>query len=337
MSRKYIKQIDSKNFVYPNYTLVEYDTEIIHDINNNSITGTIENIVGTFTGSTITISFDYTWNLNNAEPFINPAGDVNILSVHMMAPSQSFYKPFALVEYYSVATGTTTSSASTSITVSPSDVGLTSFTNGNFNFEFRFIGHRSIYPICATVPLVGPSPSPTPTPTPSSTPSVVTPTPTPSPTPGLGYTSGATINVTDPGYIKYTSLTGGTSTYEFISSNGSHVINGGGCVICNTIIPGFPFADVATFTITTCGTSCGGITPTPTPTPSTTPGDSGYYIMIDCQTFETKYSQLLPNGTYNSGDRVEGSYGYYYVISGFTPSYQAITYTITSTGQYGCP
>jgi len=335
MSRKYIKQIDSKNFVYPNYTLAEYDTEIIHDINNNGVTGTISNLSGVFTGTSITISFDYTWALNNAEPFINDSGSINILSVHMMDPSQRFYKPFALIDYFSIATGSTVYSGSTSITVNPSEVGLTSFSNGNFNFEFRFIGHRSVYPICATVPLTGPVPTPSPTPTPSSTPSSVTPTPTP--TSVLSYTSGATINVTDPGWIKYTSLTGGTSSYEFIGSTGSKVIAGGTCVVCATITPGFPFADVASFTITTCGTSCGGISPTPTPTVSSTPGSNGYYIMLDCQTFETKYSQLLPDGTFNSGDRVEGSYGYFYTITGFTPSYQPITYTVTATGFYGCP
>ena len=276
MSKKYIKQIDSKNFVYPNYNLAEYDTEIIHNINNNGVTGTISNLTGVFTGTTITISFNYTWALNGAEPFVNDAGTTNILSVHMMDPSQKFYKPFALINYYSIPTGSTVYSGSTSITVSPSQVGLTSFSNGNFNFEFRFIGHRSVFPICATVPLTGPIPTPTPTPTPSSTPTY--PTPTPTPTSIGSYTSGATINVTDPGWIKYTSLTGGTSTYEFISSTGSKVINGGGCVICGTITPGFPFADVAAFTITTCGTACGGITPTPTP--SATPSSGyNYYIM----------------------------------------------------------
>ena len=82
------------------------------------------------------------------------------------------------------------------------------------------------------------------------------------------------------------------------------------------------------------------IVPTPTPTVTVTPsstGNYGYYIMTDCQTSETKYSQSLLYGTYNSGDRVQGSFGYFYVITGFTPSYQAITYSISATGNFGCP
>jgi hypothetical protein len=59
--------------------------------------------------------------------------------------------------------------------------------------------------------------------------------------------------------------------------------------------------------------------------------------MTDCQTYQTKYSQSLPDGTFNSGDRVEGSYNYFYVITGFTPSFQPVTFNVTATGQFGCP
>ena len=61
--------------------------------------------------------------------------------------------------------------------------------------------------------------------------------------------------------------------------------------------------------------------------------------MVDCQSFQTRYSQQLPYGTYNSGDRVEGSYGYFYVINGFTPSTPdpSLIFYVTSTGNYGCP
>jgi hypothetical protein len=175
------------------------------------------------------------------------------------------------------------------------------------------------------------TPTPTPTPTPTATP--VGPTPTPTPTSVL-YQSGATLNVTDTGWIKYTSQSLGPDQYEFISTTGTYTITG--CTLCSSIIPGFPFADLANFTITSCGSSCGSA-PTPTPTPSSTAGSNGYYIMTDCQTYQTRYSQLIAYGTFNSGDRVEGSSGYYYVITGFTPSFQATTFTVTATGQFGCP
>jgi hypothetical protein len=336
--RKYIKQIDSKNFVYPNNTVPEYDVEIIHDINNNSVSGTVTNFSATTVSYTgITIQFDYTWSLNGAEPFISQASDLNLFSVHAMEPSRTYFKPWRLIDFESSSNTALTSTGSTfSFTMLPSDFEIAGFTNGTYVIDVRMIGHRSIFPICASfvVSTITP-PTPTPTPTPTVTPTNVTPTPTPTPsaTPGGNdYTSGATINVTDTGYIKYTSSTG--QTYQFINTLGTVTLTA--CLDCATIIPGFPFADLAEFTITNCGSSCGGA-PSPSPTPTPTSGNDGYYIMTDCQTFETAYSQQLPYGTYNSGDRVEGSYGYFYVITGFTPSTPATTFFITATGQSGCP
>ena len=214
-------------------------------------------------------------------------------------------------------------------------MGVSSFTSGNYYFEIRMLGKRATYPLNKTLTLsiAGPTPTPTVTPTLTATPTG-TPglSPTPTPTAGSIYTSGATINVTDTGYIKYTTPSG--DTYQYISSLGSVTLTN--CLICSSITYGYPFADLAAFTVTGCGTSCSGI-PTPSPTPSNTPATSyGYYIMTDCQTFETKYSQLLPYGTFDSGERVEGNRLYYYVISGFTPSYQPTTYNVTATGYWGC-
>ena len=209
------------------------------------------------------------------------------------------------------------------------------FRSQNY-FEIRFIGERAIYPVCRTYTVSTiTQPTPTPTPTPTVTPSGGSPTPTPTPsvTPVL-YQSGATLNVTDTGYIKYTSQSLGPDQYEFISTTGSYTITG--CTLCSSIIPGFPFADVAAFTITSCGSNCGSV-PASTPTPTPSSGSDGYYIMTDCQTYQTRYSQLIAYGTFNSGDRVEGSEDYFYVITGFTPSFQATTFTVTATGQYGCP
>lgn len=348
MGRKYIKQRTSTNFVYPNNSLEEYDVEIVHDINNNSVSGTTTSITASsISSSSITFSFDYTWAQNGAEPFVFTGTSYSFLSVHMMEPSTIYYKPWRLVNAVTGAAAST-KSGTVSFTVTPSQMGVASFDNGVYSFEIRMIGKRAIFPICQNVTvstIPGPTPTPTvtttktptPTPTPTRTPGgSPTPTPTITPTKQVStiFKSGATINVTDTGYIKYDTSTA-TGVYQFISSLG--VVTLTACIDCNTITPGFPLADVASFTIIQCGTGCSGV-PTPSPTPTSSPAASyGYYIMNDCQTFETKYSQQLPYGSFNSGDRVEGSYGYFYVISGFTPSYQPITYTITGTGQYGCP
>jgi hypothetical protein len=61
------------------------------------------------------------------------------------------------------------------------------------------------------------------------------------------------LNITNTGYIKYT-LCNGTQTYAFVSSLGSYTITP--CIQAGSVIPGFPFADVAVFTITNNGTSC---------------------------------------------------------------------------------
>jgi hypothetical protein len=329
--RKFIKQINSYNFVYPNNTIAEYGDEIIHDLKENSVSGTVTNFTGTSISSTgLTFSFNYTWALNGAEPWINEAAELYLFSVHMMEPSKVYFKPWRLIdEKYLITTGSTTSSGSYTFSVTPGQMGISAFSNGDYYFEIRMIGHRAIQPLCQTYTIstiVGPTPTPSPSPIPPSP----TPTPTATPIP-LNFQSGATLNVTDPGYIKYTSPTG--STYEFISSIGTYTITG--CAICNTIAPGVPFADLAVFTISTCGNSC-GTAPAPTPQPSVT---LVYYKLFNCQTFTNYWSQAYPSGTFNSGDRVEGSSGYYYTISGSQTSNPGGTlYTVTRvTGQYGCP
>ena len=329
----------------------EYDVEIVHDINNNSVSGTTTSITSSSVSSSgITFSFDYTWSQNSAEPFVFTGTSYSFLSVHMMEPSTIYYKPWRLV---SAVTGTaaSTKSGTVTFTVTPSQMGISSFSNGVYSFEIRMIGKRAIYPICQNVTISTlPLPSPTPTVTPSKTPSV-TPTPTatpgasPSPTPTITptnqistiYKSGATINVTDIGYLQYQSYDG--YYFEFIGSLGVNTLTA--CTICDSIIPAPGFADRAAFTIIQCGTGCSGV-PTPSPTPTSSPAVSyGHYIMQDCQQgFNTKYTQLLPYGIYNSGDRVEGSTGYFYFITGFTPSTpdpSLIFYVTAVPGQTGCP
>ena len=68
-----------------------------------------------------------------------------------------------------------------------------------------------------------------------------------------GNSTGITINVTDTGYIKYTK-SDSTTQYRYVGSLGNYDIPD--CADCLTVIPGFPFADVANFTIVDCGNPC---------------------------------------------------------------------------------
>ena len=66
---------------------------------------------------------------------------------------------------------------------------------------------------------------------------------------------------------------------------------------------------------------------------------------IDAQTYQSSSagggSSAPASNTlgrnYGDGGMIEGSYGYFYVITGFTPSSPGTYYFITATGQSGCP
>ena len=201
MSKKYISQVNSLDFVYPNNFTAEYDLEIIHDINDNCVSGTTTVFSATTINSTgITFNIQGSWSLNSAEPYVNiNGGFLSLASIHMMGPTQSYYRPWRLVDNIS-STGLTNTNVSfnENFTVLPSYLGLTGFTTGTYYFEVRLIGKKCIYPICITLPItVPPPPSPTPTPTgtPTQTPTNTptnTPTVTPTPTPTLTPTPTAT-------------------------------------------------------------------------------------------------------------------------------------------------
>ena len=62
MSNQYIPQINNQNFVYPNYELAEYDVDIIHDINNNSVSGFVTSFSAqTVTSTIISIGYAGFW------------------------------------------------------------------------------------------------------------------------------------------------------------------------------------------------------------------------------------------------------------------------------------
>jgi hypothetical protein len=151
---KYIPQLNETNFVYPNFEISEYDVDIVHNINNNSVTGTATNFIvsGTATSSSITFTHNYTWSKNGAEPFISNSGQIHLLSVHMLAATQTYFKPWRCVDIVTSGTTTgTTYSGSNTVIVTPAQMGLASFSSGTYYFEIRLIGLKSIYPICQTL------------------------------------------------------------------------------------------------------------------------------------------------------------------------------------------
>ena len=150
---KYIPQLNETNFVYPNFELSEYDVDIIHNINSNSVSGTVTNFSATTIASTgMTFTHNWTWSKNSAEPYISTSGQIHLLSVHMIAGGQTYFKPWRLVDIVtSGTTGSTTYSGSNTVTVTPAMMGLTTFTSGTYYFEIRMIGLKSIYPICQTL------------------------------------------------------------------------------------------------------------------------------------------------------------------------------------------
>ena len=185
MSRKFIKQVNTENFLYAGNTLAEYDVEIIHDLKENSVSGITSGFTTSFSSGNLVVSFNYNWSLNNAEPFISNDGKLNVLSLHMMTADKKYFKPWICVGLVqNNNTALTTVTGSTSFTITPAMAGVGSFTNGTYYYEIRYIGKRGIYAEEISSSVALPTPTPTPTATPTPTPGLSpTPTPTPSGTP----------------------------------------------------------------------------------------------------------------------------------------------------------
>lgn len=186
--RKYIKQLIDRDFVYPNKERYLYDTEMIHTINDRSVSGVVTTFSATtVSDSSITLSVNLTWTKNGADPFISDSNYLHYASIHGMAEGQLYYKPWITLAFFRTDTLNVGSASVTSnLTITPDQFGLTTFSNGTYYFEVRFIGKRSIYPVCVNLDIEGiPSPEPTPTPTatPTPTPTATSPEPTPTPTP----------------------------------------------------------------------------------------------------------------------------------------------------------
>ena len=305
MSKKYIKQVNNDNFVFPNNTLAEYDAEIIHDLKENSVQGVLTGFSPlTYSASTesVGVSFTYQWSLNGAEPFISNDNKLNILSVHMQSPDKKYYKPWICVGQVQDNNVNLTYKTDTfTVFVTPQMMGQTRFTTGTFYFEIRFLGHRAVFPISVSGALAIPTPTPTPSPTPTGptpTPGGPTPTPTPTSTPSnpcycfpivvTGTTSGegaiASIEYNDCfGTLTARAFTVGPGTYyqciqvmsgvvQYFSATGidtSYLTLSYLTGNCRTgyVCTGYTPASTATPTPTPTG---GAVTATPTPTPTAT-------------------------------------------------------------------
>lgn len=216
--RKYIPQATYENFVYPNNNKAQYDVNnIVQNINSNIVSGTVTNFVATLVGGQLQVDFNYTWSKNGAEVFINQAGGINTVSVHVMPPNVRYFKPWRCVDNITAISGSTNASGVFSDTYSASLLGVPSLSAGVYYFEIRMIGALENYIITQQYTVAPPtSPSPTPTKTITPTPSVTaTPNLTQSPTPSITPTNTVTPTVTPtpspspPGtYFTY-NITGG--------------------------------------------------------------------------------------------------------------------------------
>jgi hypothetical protein len=284
MSKKYIPQVNNDNFVFPNNKLAEYDVEIIHELKEDSVNGVITGFSPlTFSGTpaNIGVSFTYQWYLNNAEPFISNDGKLDILSVHMQSPDKKYYKPWICVGQVQDNNVNLTYKTDTFLVwVTPQMMGQTSFSSGTYFFEIRFIGHRAIFPVTVSAPLVLPTPTPTPTATPTGptpTPGGPTPTPTPTATPA-GPCVCVEISVTgatggpEPIFasIEYNNCFGDLIA-EMFATNGTRYrcIDYTGGVIQVFSSNGLTY-DIASGFSCSLGTCPTDIVVTPTPTPTST-------------------------------------------------------------------
>ena len=155
MSNKYIQEIQNKNFVYPNNNPWEYGIDLIQNINNNSVSGTVSNFVTSISAGNLNVSFNYTWSSNGADTFLREDNTVSILSVHLMSSVNLYYKPWRMVGYETDLNPYVTSKTGTfSTVVTPAMLGQASISAAIFYFEIRMIGKKEIYPICVEVDMI---------------------------------------------------------------------------------------------------------------------------------------------------------------------------------------
>jgi len=166
MSKRYIPQTPNNDFVYPNNDKVEYDINIVHEINDNTVSGSISGLTLSIDGSNLVLGYQYTWNKNDAQVWVRESGRLGVLSVHMLAPGQEYFSAWRMVDSRSVFNPTVdVATGNVNLAIAPSSFGLSIWPEGDYLFEFRFIGLKQNYVICETA-TVGARPTPTPTATP---------------------------------------------------------------------------------------------------------------------------------------------------------------------------
>ena len=266
MSKKYIAQINNDNFVYPNNRLAEYDVEIIHNLQENSVTAELYGVDIFYSGGNIHIRLAFAMQLNGAEPFISPVnGYLNYMSVHMMTPDKLYYKPWVCVDVQqdSDVNETVWSVTDYNLIVTPQMAGVDAFVSGTYYLELRFLGKRCVFPI-NTFEYV---PVTTPTPTPTTT----GPTPTPTPT---NYCYCYQIHVTgSTGTLQYNDCYGNLQTKGYIGAQTDHL-----CIeYFDGVVQYFTADGIDTSYLTGSGDGncrtgyvCGSSNATPTPTPTAT-------------------------------------------------------------------
>ena len=254
MSKRYIPQTPNNDFVYPNNDRVEYDQEIVHNINDNVVSGTVSGLTLSYDvlgdPTELILEYDFSWLRNNAEIWVRENGYIGILSIHMLTPDQEYFKPWRMIDSLSnsnpAVTGVTSSVARL---LSPSDFQVPSWPIGVYTFEFRFIGLKENYVVCQTATLI-PAPTATPTPTPTATFSGCTCTSYTATNDSLEAAAEVQWQSCSDGLIISNIIAPGTGI-GFCACDGSVSVRSGSATI----------ADIG---------PC-GLTPTPTPTQSSTP------------------------------------------------------------------
>ena len=332
MGRKYIVQQQDINFVYPNNILNQYDVEIVHDINDNCVTGTVTNFSAvTFTSTGMTLSFTYDWSLNGATRFLNKDNNATmVMSVHGMRVAtyppvtggtttvqSGYYNPWRILTHVTGSTVATTQTATvTTGVLTPSMFGLTGFTSDSYVFEFRMIGEDCVLPICKELTLTLATPTPTPSPTPTSTP--IPPTFTPSPTPTA---TGTPTPTPTAGPITSTPTPTPTATPAPVGQCYCFPI-----VVTGTTIPGPEGGTIATLQYNDC---YGTLTAR-----AFTVGPGTYYQCIQVISSVVQYDPIGTTGidqSYLTLTYLTGNCNTGYVCTGYTPASTA-TPTPTPTG-----
>jgi hypothetical protein len=284
-----------------------------------------------------------------------------------MTPDQQYYKPWRLIgRRTTTVLDLTTYTSSITYNITPAQMGVSSFTNGTYNFEIRFIGGISIYPVSFTGVLSTIAITPTPTPTATVTSSsgfVASPTPTPSPTssplaPGATRTPTPTPT-TSPTSTPLTPIysfklgTGTTSTnacnnynpsinntywsYDNALDNGSTLYLNGSYPLSGTP-PNNYYSDGTVVWYVTAGVLVGGTicTFTPTPPPSPTALGVGYGINTGTTFVNSTLAcaaALYPGPTIylTAGDTTPTVGDYFYLDQYTTPGN-----TFVGNGNYYC-